>query len=743
MINNYNTAYSLLHITEQPQEVQAQFWDCIASIPYIRELISADRKFARDIERDGEGKIIVDITKPHILEDMDYFRPSALHFKETGKFTDLMPNANPNSEYGKWIREEIRRCWDGYVRPSDGEWITGDYYFFLNYCPIQVIKTGKHGESIRTIDFPSVWDGHYYKFHYLDQCRACGKHAVELSRRGCGKSYCGAALLAKRFILGESKEVNKKVQCVVTASDKKYISGANQILDMFQSYTDFCANNTQFPARRIVSSVQKLQWTMGYVDSISGTKRGTENSVLGITSKDNESKLRGSRGVLYILEEAGTFPRLRSLYQILRPSVEDGSKVWGLIYLYGTSGDTESDFSSLQELMYNPIGYNIYSVKNVYDKEGQGRSRFTYFFPGYMNRAGCYDENGNSDITKALMQLLIDRYVVKYNSSDLNAITKRIAELPITPQEAILKSQDNMFPITELNARLSEIDNDPSFYDTTYVGNLIQGKDGNVTFQVSADKPIRDFPLQDNKTVGAIEFYALPEKDPNGKVFRDRYIIGLDPVDDDSAETMSLYSNIVLDLWTDTIVAEYTGRHQYADENFETTRKLCLFYNCRVLYESNKKGIYAYFLRLNCTHLLEMTPEYLKDKSLIKDLGYGNKAYGVNATAPINNYANTLIKDWLLKPVTKIEKDSDGNTSEVTLFNLTKLNNRALIKELILFNPVINVDRVRALGMTMLFREEYMVKYGGQLNKSKTIDDSKYLGNDKYFTLNYDARFKV
>ena len=512
---------------------------------------------------------------------------------------------------------------------------------------------------------------------------------------------------------------------------------------MFQSYIDFCANNTQFPARRIVSSVQKLQWTMGYVDSISGTRRGTENSVLGITSKDNESKLRGSRGVLYILEEAGTFPRLRSLYQILRPSVEDGSKVWGLIYLYGTSGDTESDFSSLQELMYNPIGYNIYSVKNVYDKEGQGRSRFTYFFPGYMNRAGCYDENGNSDITKALMQLLIDRYVVKYNSSDLNAITKRIAELPITPQEAILKSQDNMFPITELNARLSEIDNDPSFYDTTYVGNLIQGKDGNVTFQVSADKPIRDFPLQDNKTVGAIEFYALPEKDPNGKVFRDRYIIGLDPVDDDSAETMSLYSNIVLDLWTDTVVAEYTGRHQYADENFETTRKLCLFYNCRVLYESNKKGIYAYFLRLNCTHLLEMTPEYLKDKSLIKDLGYGNKAYGVNATAPINNYANTLIKDWLLKPVTKIEKDSDGNTSEVTLFNLTKLKNRALIKELILFNPVINVDRVRALGMTMLFREEYMVKYGGQLDKSKTIDDSKYLGNDKYFTLNYDARFKV
>ena len=38
-------------------------------------------------------------------------------------YTLLRPNANPNSEYGKWIREEKRRCWEGYVRPSDGEWV--------------------------------------------------------------------------------------------------------------------------------------------------------------------------------------------------------------------------------------------------------------------------------------------------------------------------------------------------------------------------------------------------------------------------------------------------------------------------------------------------------------------------------------------------------------------------------------------------------------------------------------------
>ena len=112
---------------------------------------------------------------------------------------------------------------------------------------------------------------------------------------------------------------------------------------------------------------------MGYTDIDTNTRRGTENSVMGITSKDDESKLRGSRGVLYLLEEAGSFPRLGNLYQVLRPSVEDGNSVWGLIYCYGTAGDSNSDFKSMQEMMYNPEGYNVKPLTNIYDIEGQGR----------------------------------------------------------------------------------------------------------------------------------------------------------------------------------------------------------------------------------------------------------------------------------------------------------------------------------------------------------------------------------
>lgn len=737
-LNKYQTPITQELLDSMNEEIKEQFFDYINNVPYIKRLISSNRPYAKDLPRDSEGKIIIDITKPHILEDTDYFRPTAIHFQKTGRLTDLKPNANPNSEFGKWIREEIRRCYEGYIRPSDGEWITGDMYFFLNYCPMQLIKKDAKGKTIRSVGMPLFWEGHYYKFHFLQQCRDSGHHYMELSRRGCGKSFCGASLLAKRFILGEGYEVNKKVQCVVTASERKYIQGANQILDMFQYYIDFCASNTQFPSRRLTSSLQNMQWTMGYLDVETGVRMGTENSVMGITSKDDESKLRGSRGVLYIIEESGTFPRLLNLWQVLRPSVEDGDSVWGIIAAWGTAGDNDSDFSSMQELMYNPKGYNVLGINNIYDKEGQGRKQFTYFFPGYLNRADCYDKDGNSDVIKALVQILKDRYLVKYNSTNINAITKRIAEIPITPQEAIQRAKGNIFPITELTARLNEIDGNPNFYDDTYVGNLIFNKKHEVEFQPSYDKPIRDFPLKDNKSTGALEIFEMPQE-VQGKIPQDRYIASLDNYENDESNTMSLGSLFVMDLWTDKIVAEYTGRPMFVDDLNEIARKVCLFYNCQLLYESNKKNTFSYFSRTNSLYMLADTPEYLRNKQLIKSSNFGNSSKGVQATVPIKNFGLTLIRDWLLKPVT-INEEQDGHEVSYTVPNLSFIKNRALLKELILFNPDINVDRLMSLIQLMLFREEKMILYQGDMQRAQT--KPKGLEMDPFFEKNY-RQFKL
>ena len=722
---------------DSSDEVSEEFFSYIHSIPFIQNLIASDRRYAKDMPRDSSGKIIIDFENPHILEDMDYFRPSAIHYQKYGCYTKLKPNSNPNSEYGRWIREEVRRCYEGYVRPSDGEWVTGDYYFFLNYCPMTLNKQSEQDPNvtIRVVDFPHVWDGHYLKTHYLHRARYTGKHYLELASRGKGKSALGAALLAKRFVLGESSEVNRKVACVATASEKKYLTGADQLLVKFQSYIDFTANATQFPSRRITSSLNNMQWTMGYIDVSTGTRRGTENTVSGVTSKDDESKLRGTRGVLYIIEEAGTFPRLLKLFNVLRPSVEDGGKSFGIIVAYGTSGDSESDFSSMQEMMYNPLGYNILHVKNVFDKANSGKPYFSFFFAAYLNKNGCYDKNGNSDVTKALLEICEDRYIVKYNSTDPYTLLKRIAEYPIVPKEAILNVSNTLFPVNDLTARLSEIDSNPSFYDSVYTGNLNIEHDGGIVFKPTSEIPIRFFPHKENKLEGSIEFFSLPEKGSNGKVFPGRYIGGVDPYNNDQADTMSLGTIFILDLWTDTIVCEYTGRPTFADDFFETCRKIALFYNARLNYENNLKGLFSYFQRMNCLYLLTDTLEFLRDKQLIKATSFGNTSKGTNASAVINNYARTITRDWLLKPVTEVVLE-DGEEIEVTRPNLYKINNRALLQELISYNDVGNFDRISALGMLMLLREDRLIHYGNSLKHNEDVDKD-YLGNDAYFNKNF------
>lgn len=734
-VNSTQTEITQELLSQYNQEVVEQFLDFINTVPYIKSFIKPNRKRAKDLPRDLDGKIVIDITQPHILEDMDYFRPTAIHFQKTGKVTNLRPNANPNSEFGKWIREELRRCWEGYIRPSDGEWITGDCYFFWNYCPILVAKLKEGKKAVRVWDFPDVWDGHYWKFHYINMARNNGHHGAELARRGAGKSYSLAAMIAKRFLLGETEEVNREVKCLVTAYQKEYLT-KDGILNKFQSYIDFCAQNTEFPRKKLKSSLQDMAWTAGYLDLDTNTRKGTLNEVLGVSSKDDESKLRGKRGVLIGLEEWGSFPNLLGLYNTLRPSMEDGDAVYGLIYAQGTSGDSNSDFAAAQQIMYNPIGYNMQSVKNVYDKEGQGRPDFVFFFPGYLNRNGCQDKNGNSDVVKALLQILQNRFIVKYNSTEINTITKTIAEIPITPQEAILRTQGNLFPVTQLTERLNQIEQDTRFFDDVYVGNLELNKSGEVEFRPSNDLPIREFPTKDNKIKGAIEIFNMPERDSNGNVFSNRYIAGIDPVDQDSADTMSLASIFVLDLFTDKIVCEYTGRQDFADDNYEIMRRILLFYNAKGCYENNIKGQFAYFSRMNCTHLLCDTPEYLRDKQLIKVTGYGNTAKGVHASAPINNYANSLIRDWLLKPVPTIIEEN-GEQKEINVSNLYFLRNKALIKELILCNSDINVDRIRALGMLMLYREEKIIMYQGDMSKTNENVPSDYLGNDPYFTNNF------
>ena len=84
VLNSTQSNLEDLKVDNNPKEVIEQFYDFFNNIPFIQSFTKADRKRAKDLPRDEEGKIKVNITEPHILEDMDYFRPSAIHFQKYG-----------------------------------------------------------------------------------------------------------------------------------------------------------------------------------------------------------------------------------------------------------------------------------------------------------------------------------------------------------------------------------------------------------------------------------------------------------------------------------------------------------------------------------------------------------------------------------------------------------------------------------------------------------------------------------
>lgn len=304
-LNKYQTPITDELLASLPTEVKDQLLDTINTVPFVRNLIAENRPYAKDRPKDDKGRIIVDLANPHILENTDYFRPTALHFEKYGTLTSLRPNSNPNSEYGKWIREERRRCWEGYVRESDGEWVPGYMYWFLNYSPIMLSKIREGTKRADRIEaMPEFWEGIYWRFHYLEQASNLGKHCAELASRSKGKSYSLASILSHLFVIGENREAHEKVTGIVTAYQKEYLI-KDGVLNKFIDMINFCASHTQFPRKRMKDSLQEMTWIMGYRDAELGIEKGTQNTVLGVSSKDDESKLRGKRAAKILIEEFG------------------------------------------------------------------------------------------------------------------------------------------------------------------------------------------------------------------------------------------------------------------------------------------------------------------------------------------------------------------------------------------------------------------------------------------------------
>jgi intein/homing endonuclease len=725
--NAVNTQLTPEFLESLSKEERTDLLEYLTNYPFIRWMIDPNRPYAKDLERDSDGKIIVNVVKPHILENMNYFRKPALAYKKYGKYTNLRPNGNPNSPYMKWLRKEVLKCWYGCKRPSDGEWITGYHYFYLNYSPIERATTNiKDTNAVnRVVDFPDFYDGDYIFFHYINQARyggmyneyKGGNHSALIAARGKGKSFKVASMTTRNFVLGENIDVSEKVKSVIVASNTEYLK-KDGTLNKVMAMTDFLALNTQFPSSRLKSSTQEMHWVMGYKDTKNkDVSLGTRNEVIGLSLNNDSDKARGKRSHLMVWEEFGMFPGFIDAWNTSRPNVEEGGYSFGQAIALGTGGTEGSDFSGALEMIYNPLGYNVYGVPNVFDKGTSGGSKSILFIGEYMNRKGCYDKDGNSDIVKAVLEEVKERVFIKYNSTDPATIAQRIAEHPMSIQEAVMRRDGTLFPVADLTDHLNYIESNKIEWNRGHlVGELYQDPNGIVQFRPTDEEPIRDFPLKDNRHKGALEIYELP-KEVNGKVPSYRYIGGIDPVDDDHSTTVSLPSIFVLDMFTDRIVAEYTGRPNFADDFYEICRKLALFYNASLNYENDKKGLFTYFSNHHCTYMLCDTPDILRDIELVKSSLYGNKAHSydqlVYTPKGLQRWEEIKVGDYLFDTqggVTKVLEIPFDNETEI--YKITLQDGRTIEASGNHLWKVIDYNGLEKIKTTSELKSKYLKQKG-------------------------------
>ena len=581
------------------------------------------------------------------------FSPAAEFFKKYKCYT-LAPRGT--TDYNNYWDQETERCLNGYTAP-DGDSITGYHYFYLNYSPIMKLKevsyTDRYG-NIRTrrervLDFPRFWDYDYYYYNAIEQAEDDGKHMAVLKSRQRGYSFKGASMLVRNYeLIAGSKNF-------AVASEQKFLIGDGLLTKAWQ-IMDFIDKHTDWAKQRLVST--RMERVAGYkvTDEFGKqTEQGYMSSITGITLKNDPERIRGTRGKLVLWEEGGKFPGLLDAWRIEQPSVEtDDGVAFGLMIAFGTGGTEGSSFTGLKELFYKPEAYNVLAFPNIWDDNAE-QTKCGFFVPSWSNlesfdEQGNYiymDQDGNSLKEKAIGNLIEQRNKIRDGGASQQSIDRFVSERPIKPREAVLELGKNIFPRKLLLDQLTRLRTNTKLRNMKHIVDLNWDGNGQITATEKKTGDITEYPLKKgDKPHGSIVIWEYPIKDPPFGL----YIGGCDPYDHDDSFTNSLGSVFIFkrvkagEAWTDVIVAEYSGRPDTAEEYYENVRKLLVFYNARLLFENERKGIYPYFTNKHCDYLLADQPDKIISE-VFKDSKVQRRK-GCHMTKAIRAYGEGLILEW-------------------------------------------------------------------------------------------------
>jgi len=581
------------------------------------------------------------------------------------------------------------------------------------------------------------------------------KNMIMMGPRGWGKSYIGGNLAAHEFLMSGVTDYDiymedlirgvehPRTNTIVAAGDAKYSSatlsktwmtlenlpGEQEIGDKYYP--------SPFSQQMVGSLHPGKVLTAKYQKKMGGNwvTKGSQSTIKNRTFRDNPFAAQGERSSVMIWDEIGMFNNFRESYATCVDVQQIDSWKFGSSLFTGTGGDFEGKGTiDAKYMFYHPDEFDCITYNNEWEKIDR---EIGFFLPSEY--ADMQFKNGNGDTTpelaaKGRKYYEDERIRLSSNKGDSLTLDNFIVYHPLVPSDVFLSKSGNVFPVAELQNRLTRV---REYEIEAYVGKKvalhyepesITGVDYKLNLK---GEPINEFPYKGSNREGCLMIYDFPETDDQGKVPSGLYLIGHDPYATDANTGDSLGSIYViktkaypLKYGHDEIVAQYVGRpFQGRAVINEILLQLSMFYgNAKVYFENAVGNVKEFFEKRKKLYLLAKQPQTVLTKKASFVTGAA-QIYGYPMSSrAIKQEAILYLRDWLLEEREAI----DG----VPLRNLDRINDEALLEELIAFNWEGNFDRVMGLAGCIVGLEETHNQY------KKVIEQEVYENHLSFLTSN-------
>ena len=696
------------------------------------------------------------------------FREEATNFKKYGYYC-ADPEGSP--DWFNYWQEQRRRSKFGYS--VGGVRITGDHYFYLNFCPILKVNEEEKTERSRAsravrkgnkiVDFPDFWDGDYNYYWareiarngVLDSGIITEEEATAIYHLDDAQQLAAAKRLFEslhldfvievdylfggyNLIVGKSRQrgysfknasvgVNNYLTrpdqvTIFGAEDKKYLYPKG-IFTMANNYLNFIGMHTPwiYP-RDVIDQASKGHFKASTIETKNGVKieTGFMSELYSATFKDNPDAARGKTGVYdLIFEESGSFGTpglLKESYKASEDCVMSGDIKTGMITIFGTSGDMEGGTADYAEMHSEPLRFGLLPFQNIWDEDSEDM-KCGFFHPVNWNMQGHYDEQGNSNKESAKQVELKIREERKKNGATSADIQARMQEKPLGPFEAFGMVSTNNFPVLELKRQL-EIVKAKHLH-------MVKGTPVKMFYDYEKKKvmaiPILDGSANviyrmkpDNTSLeGCPVIYEYPSETPSLEAYK----IGYDPYRQDKGTSLAaiyVYKSVIVGERTKRIiVAEYVGRPSESDDVNYIARLFAELYNTKIMHENEVTHVKDYFRRRKQLKFLAFQPDEVIKKN-VKNSKV-NRIYGCHMIDQLKDAGEKYIKSWLLET---LDFDEQGNPIRA----IDQIFSIGLLEELISYNRKGNFDRVMALMQVMFQDQEDM---HGKEHQPKKAENEK------------------